>query len=307
MRYSSVAIMGLGAVGSYVLWGLSKRTDIDLCVVADGERKEKLQKYGVEINGEEYFPTVKTPFEAKGVDLLIICTKYNSLLDSLDDIQTIVDDTDVMSLLNGVDSEEIIGSRIGDEHMIPALIKVASERHGNIIKFDPETTIGIIYGELTGEISPRIEGLNDLFEGTGIHYRQTDVILSEIWSKFRLNVSNNQPQAMINCGVGAYDDSVHAAFIQGKLREELEAIAKAKGIDMSLSDKSSGKGSKVKPRARYSTLQDLDAGRHTEVDVFAGTIVRMGKELNIPTPYNEFTYHMIKALEERNDGLFDYD
>ena len=34
--------------------------------------------------------------------------------------------------------------------------------------------------------------------------------------------------------------------------------------------------------------------------------MRMGKELGIPTPYNEYTYHMIKALEEKNDGIFDY-
>ena len=63
----------------------------------------------------------------------------------------------------------------------------------------------------------------------------------------------------------------------------------------------------VPPTARYSTLQDLDAGRHTEIDMFSGALMRMGKELGIPTPYNEFTYHMIKALEEKNDGLFDYE
>ena len=40
--------------------------------------------------------------------------------------------------------------------------------------------------------------------------------------------------------------------------------------------------------------------------MFSGTLIRMGKELGIPTPYNEFTYHMIKALEEKNDGKFDY-
>lgn len=57
---------------------------------------------------------------------------------------------------------------------------------------------------------------------------------------------------------------------------------------------------------RYSTLQDLDAGRHTEIDMFSGALMRMGQELGIPTPYNEYTYHMIKALEEKNDGLFDY-
>ena len=90
------------------------------------------------------------------------------------------------------------------------------------------------------------------------------------------------------------------------LRRELEAIAAAKGIDMQKVDAVSGKGCAVKPSARYSTLQDLDAGRHTEIDMFSGTLIRMGKELGIPTPYNEFTYHMIKALEEKNDGKFDY-
>ena len=66
-------------------------------------------------------------------------------------------------------------------------------------------------------------------------------------------------------------------------------------------------GSKVSKRARYSTLQDLDAKRHTEVDMFSGAIIRMGEDLGIPTPYNEFAFHMLKALEEKNDGIFDYE
>lgn len=76
---------------------------------------------------------------------------------------------------------------------------------------------------------------------------------------------------------------------------------------MSKADASSGHGSAVPPSARYSTLQDIDAGRHTEIDMFSGALIRMGKELGIPTPYNEYTYHMIKALEEKNDGKFDYE
>ena len=89
-------------------------------------------------------------------------------------------------------------------------------------------------------------------------------------------------------------------------KDELEAIAKAKGIDMSKADPSATRGSAVPKTARYSTLQDLDAKRHTEIDMFSGAIIKMGKELNIPTPYNEFVYHIIKAMEEKNDGLFDY-
>jgi 2-dehydropantoate 2-reductase len=95
--------------------------------------------------------------------------------------------------------------------------------------------------------------------------------------------------------------------ISNGLRNELEAIAKAKGIDMSVIEKTSTRGSAVPPTARYSTLQDIDAKRHTEIDMFSGALMRMGKELGIPTPYNEYTYHIIKAIEEKNDGLFDYD
>lgn len=94
--------------------------------------------------------------------------------------------------------------------------------------------------------------------------------------------------------------------ISDGLRREVEAIAQAKGIDIDLAAASSGRGSAVPPSARYSTLQDLDAGRHTEIDMFSGALVRMGRELEIPTPYNEYTFHMIKALEEKNDGRFDY-
>lgn len=308
MKYQSVAILGAGAVGSYIIWGLTQKKDIDLCVVASGERRACYEKEGFFINDKRYDPVIKTPEEARGVDLLIVAMKYNALRPALKDIRTVVGEkTTVISLMNGVDSEEIISEVVSPDKIVHSLIKVASERDGNHVKFDPETTIGIVYGEADlSRGTERVEALNDLFADTGLHYRATDVILTEIWSKFRLNVPNNQAQAMVGCGVGAYRDSEHMAFLRDRLREEVDLIAKAKGIDFGKSDTSSTFGSKVMDRARYSTLQDLDAKRHTEVDMFAGAIIRMGKELGIPTPYNEFTYHMIKALEEKNDGKFDY-
>ena len=80
-----------------------------------------------------------------------------------------------------------------------------------------------------------------------------------MWSKFRLNVSNNLPQAVLGAGVGCYRDSEHMKAISDGLRHELETIAKAKGIDLSVIDNSSSRGSAVPPTARYSTLQDIDA------------------------------------------------
>lgn len=246
-----------------------------------------------------YHPEVLTPEEAHGVDLLIVCLKYNALPDALEDIQQIVDEhTLVMSLMNGVDSEQIIGNQIGMQHIVYSLIKVASHKEDLGYVFDPETTIGIVLEEN--------KEIDELFSRSNLRYRTTSYIQEEIWSKFRLNVTKNLPQAILGAGVGCYSDSDHVKAMQSGLKDELEAIANAKGIDMSKADPSATRGSAVPKTARYSTLQDLDAKRHTEIDMFSGAIMKMGKELNIPTPYNEFVYHIIKAMEEKNDGLFDY-
>lgn len=307
MEIKTVAVLGAGAVGSYVIWGLSGRKDIRLGVIAEGERAERMKK-GCLINGTVYHPEVWTPQEARATDLLIVALKYGALPAALEGIRMITgENTTVMSLMNGVDSEELISEKIGASHVLHSLIKIASHKEENGYYFNPETTIGIIFGELTAPYqSERVQAVESLFKDTGLHYRVTEHIREEIWSKFRLNVCNNLPQAILGAGVGCYQDSVHMKQISDGLRRELEAVAAAKGIDVSRADGSSSHGSAVPPSARYSTLQDLDAGRHTEIDMFSGALVRMGRELGIPTPYNEYTWHMIKALEEKNDGKFDY-
>lgn len=308
MKIKKVAVLGAGAVGSYVIWGLSSRNDIELGVIAEGERAERLKQNGCTINGKIYHPEVWNSGETDAVDLLIVALKYGSLSAALESIQKVTtENTVIMSLMNGVDSEEIIAEKVGVKHLLPAVIKVASHKEEDGYHFDPETTIGIIFGELTAPYdSDRIKAIEELFKDTGIHFRATEYAREEMWSKFRLNVCNNLPQAILGAGVGCYRDSVHMKAISDGLKGELEAIAQAKGIDLSKTEASSGRGSAVPPSARYSTLQDLDAGRHTEIDMFSGALIRMGKELGIPAPYNEYTYHMIKALEEKNDGRFNY-
>lgn len=307
MKIQSVAVLGAGAGGSYVIWGLSERKDIKLGVIAEGERAGRLKK-GCKINDVTYHPEVWTPQEAHGVDLLIVCLKYGALPGALESIRAIVGEhTIVMSLMNGVDSEEIIAEAIGASHMIYSVIKVASHKEGGGYYFVPETTIGIIFGELQAPYdSERVQAIEALFADTGIHYRSTEFAQEEMWSKFRLNVCNNLPQAILGAGVGCYTDSEHMKAISDGLRNELETIAAAKGIDMSKIEASSKHGSPVRASAKFSTLQDIEAGRHTEIDMFSGALMRMGRELGIPTPYNKYTYHMIKALEEKNDGKFDY-
>lgn len=309
MEIKKVALLGAGAVGSYVIWGLCGLEGVRLGLVAEGARAERLASNGCKINGQIFRPEVWTSEEAQGADLLIVALKYGALSGALPAIKTAAcTHTTVMSLMNGVDSEDIIATQVDKSQIVYSLIKVASHGEDGGYVFDPEATIGIIFGETQPPYdSDRIRAIDALLKRAGLHARFSECIREEMWSKFRLNVCNNLPQAILGAGIGCYRDSVHMQAIQQGLRRELESIAAAKGIDMSKVPVSSKRGSMAPPTARYSTLQDLDAKRHTEIDMFALALMKMGAELGISTPYCEYTYHMIKAIEEKNDGLFNYE
>ena len=304
MKIEKVALLGAGAVGAYFIWGLSEKLGENFCVVAKGERKRRLEE-GLTINGKKYALLVKEPEEVEDVDLLLVSSKQDALPNALEDIKTIVkENTMVISLLNGVTSEEIIGNAIGMEHMLYAVMRIASVRKGGQIVFSPEHTAGIYVGEKNiKEPTERVLAVEELFEDTGIRYNFMEDIITDMWMKYASNVAQNLPQAILSVGFQAYKDSIHMHYIAEKLWKEVAQVANVKGIPLT-DDFLLFRG--VKPDARFSTLQDLDAKRHTEIEMLAGEMVRRGKEYGIAVPYCEYTYHLIKALEEKNDGKFEY-
>ncbi len=262
MKIETVAILGAGAIGSYFIYGFSAAPDIDFCLIAKGERKERLEKEGLCINDKIYKPKVKTPEEAKGVDLLLVSTKYNGLHDALEDIRTVVaPHTTVLSLLNGIDSEEIIGTVIDPARIAYSLMRINSERKGNSVTFNAEKTPGLFVGEKDfREESERLLAIRELLAKTPLRYHFCEDIISEQWLKFTLNIAYNLPQAVLGTGYASYFDSEHVGFIRDRLEAEARKVAAAYGI-------SYGPLENTRPR---------------------------------------WTYHAIKALEEKNDGKFDY-
>lgn len=306
-KINTVAVLGAGAVGSYFLWGLADKLGENFWTVASGSRAERLRTEGIYVNGQRLDLNVRTPEEAAGVDLLIVATKSTALESCLPDIKAVVGpETLVLSVLNGVSSEGIIGKAVGKKHVMPAFIKIASERDGNGIRFVPERTPGIFYGEPSGKMKTgRMWALKQLFAHSGVGFNPCPDIAVKQWTKYALNVSYNMPQAILGVGVGCYEDSAHMSFLQHALADEVAAVAAAKGVDIAdpVAHLYTAAATKA---ARFSTLQDIEAKRHTEVDLFAGDMVKMGEELGIPVPYCTFCLHAIHALEEKNDGLFDY-
>ena len=256
----------------------------------------KLSVDGCEVIGRGYYGTIYR------IDDETIVKVYRGK-GSLPMIEKIVDDhTIVMSPMNGVDSEMVIGEVIGMEHVVYSLMRIASRRVGNEIRYDPEVTQGVYFGETDGTRSQRILDRMELFDDTPVRYSISSDIRQDIWYKYALNISKNIPQAIVGCGYGGYRDSSHLSYISDKMREEVAQVAWAKGIDIRDTDNPGAHNSPIPAEARFSTLQDLDAKRETEIEMFCGTLVRMGRELGIETPFNDFAYHVIRCLEEKNAG-----
>lgn len=312
MIIHSAALLGAGAIGGYIADKLAGREDVDFCILAEGKRAQQLKAQGLTVNGRHICPAVKTPAEARGTDFIIAARKYYSLRDALPMIAAAADGhTQVMSLLNGVDSEEIIGEVLPMRQVMHAVIRITAQRasDGTLTYDEPGRGMGIFFGEPGGRNeTERIQAVREFFTRTGILCRVSDNILRDIWRKYALNVCMYIPQAILGVGIGANADSPDMAALRDGLRGEIIAIAAAQGIDISARDPAIYiKGTGIPYRSRYSTLQDLDAGRPTEIDMLCGTAVRLGRKYGVPTPYNEMAYHCIRVLEQKNAGRFDYD
>ena len=311
-QIQTVSLIGLGAIGSYLAKGIQAAIgDEHFTVIADGDRKKRLEEEGVIINNTPYsFHVVSPDEETKPKDLVIVITKFNQLREAAHDIRKHVGpDTIIMCPLNGVESEDILAEYYPKENILYSLARLASLRQGNRITYS-ESLAYIEFGEKTNEtISPRVQAVADIFDKGGIGYKIQPDMIKAIWTKFMCNCSENQSSAVLGIPFGAWHGNVHANFIREAIMREVIAIAQAKGID--LTEEALPVQQKllmnVAPTARTSTLQDIENGRKTEVEMFSGAIIRMGRELGVPTPINEIFYHSIKTLEDKNDGAFEFD
>lgn len=308
-RKRRVAVLGAGAIGSYVIWGFAPSDQAELVVLAQGERAARLREQGVVINGERMSVQVCDPQQAGEIDLLFVCLKYDALRGALPMIAAACSpQTVVLSLMNGVDSEQIIRQVVPAAQVLCAVIKIQSTRTAQGVHFVPPTgrQLGISYGAERESQEGAVERAQEILALSRLNAHRSDQILLELWSKFALNVSQNLPQAMVGCGMGAYEDSEHVEFLSRALWDEVVAVAAAQGIDLSSVRRYRPSELGVRKDAHYSTLQDLDAGRHTEIDMLGGSMIRMGERCHVPVPYCTFAFHLIRALEEKNDGRFDY-
>ena len=308
MKINTVALIGLGAIGAYLGGPIGKYLGDDFRVIASGERAERLKSEGMIINGEQQFFNVVDPEEQTGpADLAIIITKMPGIEKALEEMKNqIGSDTVIMTPLNGVESEEAAAKVYGEERILHSLVRVSSVKDGNTVSYFPDTAF-VEFGEKRSDTpTERMLAVGELFDGAGIKYVMQKDMVKAIWLKYVCNVSENPVAAVFDIPFGAWGANEHANFLRLKTADEVIKIARAMGIE--IDEKYPVEHLERLKSQPYnntcSMVQDIENGRHTEIDMFAGTIIKYGKKLGIPTPYNEFLYHAVHLIEDRNDGLF---
>lgn len=303
----TVSLIGLGAIGSFLAGNLQKVLGDNLRVIAGGARKERLERDGIVINGVPCRFHVVSPEEETGyADLAIFITKITGLAQAIEDMKRqIGPDTIIMAPLNGVESEERVAAAYGWERVLYSLARISVVMDGNQVSFNPSMA-SVEFGEKRNqEPTERVQAVKALFERAGIRPVIQPDMEKALWMKFICNVSENQVGAVLKIPFGAWGASEHANTLRLMVAKEVIDIAHKKGIDIDddYAVKHLDHLKNVPYANKPSTLQDIEHGRKTEVEMFAGTVIRLGKETGIPTPYNEFLYHAIHVLEEKNAGL----
>lgn len=297
-----VAILGAGAMGAFFAARFFDAGGFSTALVAAGERRERLQRHGLVVNGRTYDLPVVDP-EAGGppADLIIVALKHHHLPGAVNDLRNVAGDgTTILSVMNGLDSEQTIGAVYGmDKVLYGVSAGIDPLRHGNRVTY---TTPGKHYfGQATNlPLSERVRRVQAAFARAGLAYETPPDMIRVLWWKFMINVSMNPPSAVMRAPYGVFQSSPQAQALMETLMREVIALARAEGIDLSEQDIANWYPvlHTLSPQGQTSTLQDIEAGRKTEIEMFAGKVVELGHKHGIPTPVNETMLRLIKVLEE---------
>ena len=300
-KIRNISIIGAGAMGAAYAAMFSDAGEFSVSFVARGERCKRLGEGSLMVNGKQVAIPVIHPDEVtEPAHLILVALKHHHLPEALQDIKSLVgDDTIILSVMNGLESEEIIGSVCGMEKIVYATaIGIDAIHEGN--RFTYTSPGKIIFGDGPRSLGgTRLERLKEALNRAAIPNEVPPDIMRMMWWKFMINVGINQASAVLRAPYGIFQTSPDAKALMQSLM--LEVIALAQKINIDLTPKDLDAWDKVlstlSPMGKTSMLQDIEAGRKTEVEIFGGKVVAMGAKYQVMTPVNETILRIIKVIE----------
>lgn len=302
-KIENVAIIGMGALG--VMFGnlfAEKLGGQAVTFIADDSRIERYRADGVYCNDKKCgFQFSNGEHPPRPADLLLFAVKGTALAEAIGRAKKLVgEDTVILSLLNGIASEELIGSALGSRHVLYCVAQgMDAVKLGNRLTYAHmgQLCIGILPAE--AEKQPLLQRTLSLFDHVGLPYTVDTDIRRRLWGKWMLNVGVNQVVMVERGTYGTIQKPGRARETMIAAMREVIALAKFEGVDLTEEDLDSYVAlmDTLSPAGMPSMRQDGIEERPSEVAFFAGTVIEKAQKYGLAVPVNEGLYSAIKTIE----------
>jgi 2-dehydropantoate 2-reductase len=298
--------MGAGGVGGY-FGALLARAGEDVILVARGKHLQAILESGLQLRSPKGDFSVEVsatddPSKIDSVDLILFCVKGYDTIQAANEIKPIVSkETTVISLQNGVEKEEILGRILGTKHVMGGLctLSVFVEAPGIIRHKGLER---LAFGEIDGRESARGKHVLEVFKKAGINASLSENIIAEEWEKFAFICAVGGLCSLTRLPVGPILRFEKTKQLYISTMTEIIEIARKKGVslDDDVLQKLMSLSLGLSPDIRPSMYRDLANKKPLEIETLNGAVVRLGRELQIPTPTNDFIFACLDAISKVN-------
>jgi 2-dehydropantoate 2-reductase len=201
----------------------------------------------------------------------------------------------VLTLQNGIGNDDEIVRTLGKrvQVVIGVTAQGAAALGPNAIRHRSAgpTIIGLPDGQRT----PELEAITAHFTEAGIATRTTRHIYEHVWQKLIVNVGINALTALTNLPNGELFANAELAGLVRRLVSEASSVMRAEGVPAPPRDpvdfvRAVAEATKTD---RSSMLEDVSAGRRTEVDAINGAVVRLGDRHGVDVTANRVVTALI--------------
>ena len=302
-----ICVFGAGGVGGYFGARLAAAGE-DVVFIARGAHKAATEAQGLRIESPlgdlcvEHACVTDDPARVGPVDVVLLCVKLWDTEDAAAACRGMLGpETAVISLQNGVDAEHILVAALGAAHVMGGLVHIASVISAPGVISHINDFARIQFGELDDRRSDRAEAFLASCEDAGVEALIVDDVQEALWRKFIVLTAASAATALARSPIGPIRDDPDGRAMLEMLLGETAAVARAKGIAVAEDIEAQllcFLGT-FPPDMKASMAHDLDRGNRLEAPWLSGTVVRLGRELGVPTPAHATAY---AALRPYVDG-----
>ena len=298
-----IAAMAAGGIGGYYGARLAAAGH-DVYFIARGAHREAIEKTGLLLERPEGNIHIRKsnvtddPNKVGPVDIVLFGVKLWDTERAAEMTRPMVGpNTRVLPMQNGIDSYERISLIVGVENTVAGVTYVATTiARPGVIRQDG-TFQSIICGRIDGRPDPQLQAFADAAKAAGIEISISDNIQRDRWHKYIFLTATSGCTAVTRTTMGPIlaDPDMRRMFYN-IMRETLK-VGQAKGVaieDSYIDQRMEFADKSVPANMKASMANDLDRGNRLELDWLAGTVSRLGKELNVPTPVNDTIYAALK-------------